>query len=111
MQDVWPSEQDRFKYASLIKHIQDSEASRWPISAFIGAGLSIQAGYPSSIQLIDYLLKAAGLDRTIIDPLDRFPAQAQKIKDAVHAGGQDFYEILYRRFDEDQFQINRTIPL
>jgi hypothetical protein len=105
------NEQDRINYSSLIKLIQDSSASDLPLSVFVGGGLSIQAGYPSSNELIDHLLRDAKIEPTELNSLDKFSVKAKRIKALIEERGGNFYEIFYRRFDENHFKINRTIPL
>jgi NAD-dependent SIR2 family protein deacetylase len=109
--DLLRNEQDRINYNSLIKLIQDSASSETHLSAFVGAGLSIQAGYPSSNDLIKHLIDEAKLEPAELNSLTTFALKAQRIKEFIQEKGGNFYEILYRRFDEDHFPINRTIPL
>ncbi|HMM97470.1 MAG TPA: SIR2 family protein [Anaerolineales bacterium] len=105
------NDQDRINYSGLIKLIQDSSSSDTPFSVFVGGGLSIQAGYPSSNELVAHLLRDANIEPAEINAYDKFPAKARRIKEIIQNRGDSFYEILYRRFDENHFQINRTIPL
>ena len=109
--DLWRNEQDRVIYSSLIKLIQDSPSSDLPFSVFVGAGLSIQAGYPSSNELINHLIREANIELTELNSIDKFSFKAKRLKELIREHGENFYEILYRRFDEDHYPINRTIPL
>ena len=108
---LWRDDKDSLTYSALIQRIQDSASSKIPITAFVGGGLSIQAGYPSSNELIDYLIHEANIDPLEINALDGFPVKAKRIKELIEQRGESFYEILYRRFNEKNFQINPTIPL
>ena len=109
--DLLRNEQDRINYGSLIKLIQDSASSEIPLSAFVGAGLSIQAGYPSTNDLINHLIREAKIEPAELSSSATFALKTKRIKELVQKNGGDFYEILYRRFHEDHFPINRTIPM
>jgi NAD-dependent SIR2 family protein deacetylase len=100
------NEQDALNYYNLIRLIQESNCS-----VFVGAGLSVHSGYPTSNELINYLAVEGKIDLAELNSLGDFTLKATQIKKAIEARGQNFFEILYRRFDERYFAINPTVPL
>jgi hypothetical protein len=104
--DLLRNDQDRSNYSTLIRLIRGKNCS-----VFVGAGLSVQAGYPSTYRLIEYLIAESGIDPQSIQSIDDISVKLQRIKELIEVSGQNIYEIMYRRFNEDHFQINGTIPL
>jgi hypothetical protein len=103
---LFRNDQDILNYSTLKRLIQESNCS-----AFVGAGLSVHAGYPTSNDLINYLTTEGNIDPAELNSLGDFSLKATRIKNSIEDRGQNFFTILYRRFDEGYFPINRTVPL
>ena len=61
------NDQDCLNYSNLIQLIQESNCS-----AFVGAGLSVHAGYPTSNELINYLAAEGNIDPAEFNSLGDF---------------------------------------
>jgi hypothetical protein len=81
------------------------------VSVFVGAGLSIPAGYPESDDLTQHLMSEGHIDAAELNGLETQPAIAQRIKDLMEQRGLDFGQALAHRFDENRFPLQPTIPV
>jgi NAD-dependent SIR2 family protein deacetylase len=102
----WYRERDRVSYQQLIHLLIDLNCS-----VFVGAGLSVHAGYPTFGQLVDYLADQANIPNEALANIDDLPQKAKEIRTIIEGNGVDFYNILYRRFDDKHFQIKKTTEL
>lgn len=102
----WHRERDRVSYSHLINLCLGLDCS-----VFVGAGLSVHAGYPTFSQLIDYLADQTKIADDTFAKIDDLSLRAKEIKKLINQNGDDFYSILYRRFDKKYFPIKKTTEL
>lgn len=103
---LWRNNEDRSIYSHLISLLLDRDCS-----AFVGAGLSVHAGYPSFSELINYLAAEANIDPADIQDLDNLSEKVTRIKNLIEGQRGNFFEILYRRFNNVHFPLKTTTPL
>lgn len=102
----WYRERDRVAYSHLIHLLLGLDCS-----VFVGAGLSAHAGYPTFSQLIDYLADQSKVADDTLTKIDNLSLRAKEIKRIINENGDDFYSILYRRFDARHFPLKKTTEL
>ena len=103
---LWYRDRDRVNYSYLVSLLLDSNCS-----AFVGAGLSVHAGYPTFGQLVDYLIQQGGLRAEDYQSLDDLTVKVTKVKETIDARGGGFYELLFRRFDKNHFPLKADTEL
>lgn len=102
----WYRERDRVSYSHLISLLLGLDCS-----VFVGAGLSVHAGYPTFSQLIDYLANQTKIADDTLTKIDDLSLRAKELKKIINENGDDFYSILYRRFDNRHFPLKKTTDL
>jgi hypothetical protein len=96
----WWRDRDRVSYSHLINLLLDLDCS-----AFVGAGLSVHAGYPTFSQLVEYLMKQAKMKAEEFQTTDSLLSKVTEVKKVIEGNGGNFYEVLYQRFDSRHFPL------